>query len=125
MFSFGSAQAVPMSLGVRFVKMEEFPNPIRDELKKLNPKFEFRWIYECETSWEKMEIIDKNVRHCKKCDLNVFDLTDKSKDEISSLIKSHNGKICGIVYFQNHKLYQFDDCQHKKEPAFKLGIIQS
>lgn len=52
--------------------------------------------FKCNESWEKMSQNDKG-RFCKSCSKNVFDLTNKSDEEIRKLYSENKGKMCGRV----------------------------
>ena len=52
----------------------------------------------CPASWEAMEG-DERVRHCALCKLNVFNLSDMTREEAEELIRGTQGRLC-IRYYQ-------------------------
>ncbi len=48
----------------------------------------------CHEDWNLMSG-DEKVRHCKKCDTHVHDLTGMTEEEITALYRKKGGKLCG------------------------------
>ncbi len=48
----------------------------------------------CPVRWDDMQGDDR-VRHCKHCDLNVYNLSALSRAEAEHLIRTHEGRLCG------------------------------
>jgi len=51
----------------------------------------------CPTSWEKMAGDDR-VRHCQECQLNVYNLSEMTRQEAEQLIASREGRLCVRFY---------------------------
>ena len=51
----------------------------------------------CHVGWENMSGNDR-VRFCQSCQLNVYNLSDMTFDEIKSLILKSEGRLCGRMY---------------------------
>ena len=58
--------------------------PILDNIRVAAP---------CKESWADMQG-DARVRHCLRCDQNVYNLSDMTRDEAESLIRAKEGKLC-------------------------------
>ena len=41
---------------------------------------------------------DERVRHCRLCDLNVYNFAELTRDEIRALIARSEGRLCGRLY---------------------------
>jgi hypothetical protein len=52
----------------------------------------------CNANWDEMAGDDR-VRHCRLCKLDVYNLSDMSRDEAQTLIAARNGRLC-VRYFQ-------------------------
>jgi hypothetical protein len=71
----------------------------------------------CNEDWSSMKI-GMISRHCKACEKDVFDFTNKTKEEILTvLIQNQNGSICGRL-----KKSQFDF--HHKELEFVINGLR-
>ena len=51
----------------------------------------------CPAAWEKM-IGDDRVRHCRECNLNVYNFSAMSEREIKRLIAAREGRLCARIY---------------------------
>lgn len=51
----------------------------------------------CPAEWEKM-LGDNRVRHCCKCNLNVYNISEMTRTEAEQLIRSHEGRLCVRFY---------------------------
>jgi Carboxypeptidase regulatory-like domain len=51
----------------------------------------------CPASWEKMNGDDR-VRHCAECKLNVYNLSDMTRQEAEHFIAGHEGRLCIRFY---------------------------
>lgn len=51
----------------------------------------------CPTSWEAMEGDDR-VRFCGLCQLNVYNLSEMTRDEAASLVARTEGRLCARLY---------------------------
>lgn len=52
--------------------------------------------FKCNESWGNMKATNTG-RFCDSCEKNVFDLTNKSDDDIKKLYYENNGKMCGRI----------------------------
>lgn len=48
-------------------------------------------------AWEEMRGGDR-VRYCKKCELNVFNISALTREEALDLISEFEGRLCGRIY---------------------------
>jgi hypothetical protein len=51
----------------------------------------------CPASWEQMQG-DSRVRHCGECKLNVYNLSEMTREQAESLIASREGRLCVRFY---------------------------
>jgi carboxypeptidase family protein len=51
----------------------------------------------CSADWEQMPGDDR-VRHCQACNLNVYNLTAFTEQEIRELVANRQGRLCGRIY---------------------------
>lgn len=70
--------------------------------------------FKCTKSWDNMSD-NKIGKFCNQCSKNVYDLTDKSQEEIGQLYQENNGKLCGKVY--PHQLNRSFQHQYKMKLA--------
>ena len=63
--------------------------PLLDNLKIAAP---------CHVAWEDMSG-DERVRHCGKCDKDVFDLSALTRDDAEALLRERAGNLC-VSYYQ-------------------------
>jgi len=54
----------------------------------------------CDVPWESMAG-DNRVRHCKQCSLNVYNLSELTRDDAEQLLQQHTGRLC-VRYFKRH-----------------------
>jgi hypothetical protein len=47
----------------------------------------------CTANWEEM-VGDERMRHCSHCDLNVFNLSDMTRDEATVFLAKRTGRTC-------------------------------
>ena len=50
------------------------------------------------------------IRFCGRCDLNVYNLTVMSREEIDALVRSRNGRLCGRLYLRGGRKATLRDC---------------
>lgn len=63
----------------------------------------------CKADWDKMEGDDR-VRHCKQCDLNVFNISEMSQEEATKLIQNKTGRLCIQMYRRKDGTVLTNDC---------------
>jgi hypothetical protein len=63
----------------------------------------------CPVMWSEMEG-DEQVRHCKNCNHNVFNLSGLSSSEAESLLREKNGKLCVRFYQRADGSVMTKDC---------------
>jgi len=64
---------------------------MQDQLKNL------KVASPCHVGWESMSGNDR-VRFCESCQLNVYNLSEMTSDEVRSLIVKSEGRLCGRMY---------------------------
>lgn len=63
----------------------------------------------CSASWEQMEG-DARVRHCAQCDLDVYNFSAMTEQEVAALRSTHTGRICGRLYRRADGTMLTQDC---------------
>ena len=63
----------------------------------------------CPAAWKDMRG-DERVRHCKLCNLNVYNLSELSRAEAEALIQSATGRLCIAYYQRADGTILTDDC---------------
>jgi hypothetical protein len=63
----------------------------------------------CSADWEKM-IGDDRVRHCSQCNLNVYNLSAMTNDEVERLIAAREGRLCVRLYRRQDGTILTRDC---------------
>jgi carboxypeptidase family protein len=63
----------------------------------------------CPISWEQMSG-DERVRFCDHCQLNVYNLSELSRNEVETLIASTEGRLCGRLYRRADGTVLTKDC---------------
>jgi hypothetical protein len=51
----------------------------------------------CPVGWEQMSG-DERVRHCRLCDLHVYNISEMTRKEAQSLIQQSDGRICARLF---------------------------
>ena len=63
----------------------------------------------CNASWEGMEG-DGRVRFCRECNLNVYDLSELTRDEAEALVAATEGRLCARLYRRADGTVLTKDC---------------
>lgn len=63
----------------------------------------------CRESWDEMDGDDR-TRHCEKCALNVFNISDMTREEAEDLIKEANGRVCVRLFRRQDGTVITKDC---------------
>jgi len=62
-----------------------------------DPLTNLRVAAPCEVSWNAMAG-DERVRHCSLCSLNVYNVSEMTRDEVRELLMRTEGRLCGRLY---------------------------
>src|SRR5262245_37711759 len=62
--------------------------PVLDNIRVASP---------CKAAWDDM-VGDDRVRHCGKCDKDVFNLSAMTRDEAETLIREKHGNLCARYF---------------------------
>ena len=79
--------------------MEKFTNPL-DKIKIASP---------CRANWEEMSG-DERRRFCSLCQLNVYNLSEMTRDEAESFLINSEGRVCLRVYRRRDGTVLTRDC---------------
>lgn len=63
----------------------------------------------CPADWNEMTG-DEQVRHCKLCEKNVYNLSNIPEQDALNIIKEHNGNLCGRLYLRKDGTVIVNDC---------------
>lgn len=63
----------------------------------------------CPISWDDMTG-DERSRHCSLCSLSVFNISELSADEVTSLVAKSNGRLCIRMYRRGDGTVMTSDC---------------
>ncbi len=63
----------------------------------------------CDQSWTAMKG-DERVRHCQRCDHNVYNIAEMSEKEVEVLIRRTEGKFCARIYRRTDNRVMTRDC---------------
>lgn len=63
----------------------------------------------CPADWSKMAGDDR-VRHCNACNLNVYDLSEMTREEATRLVFETEGRVCARFYRRNDGTVVTNDC---------------
>src|ERR1044072_7537220 len=74
-----------------------------------NPLDNVKVAAPCPANWEEM-IGSEEVRFCRHCSLNVYNLSGMSKQEAESLIASTEGRLCVRFYRRADGTILTDNC---------------
>jgi hypothetical protein len=92
--------------------------PVLDNLRVASP---------CKEDWNAMSG-DARVRHCGRCDQNVYNLSEMSREEAESLLFAKEGKLCARYYRRKRDgAVMTKDCPvgrtRKRRWLFGLGFL--
>ena len=63
----------------------------------------------CKESWDDM-VGDEHVRHCGRCDKDVYDLSSLTKDQAESLLRERGADLCARLYRRSDGTVLTSDC---------------
>jgi hypothetical protein len=63
----------------------------------------------CEESWDAMHGGER-VRHCERCRLDVYNFAGMTSEEVSGLLDSSNGRLCGRIFRRHDGTILLRDC---------------
>jgi len=77
----------------------------------------------CTNSWDSMPG-DERVRHCSECNLNVYNSTGLSVDELFSLVTDREGRLCMRLYKRADGSVVTRDCREARALGVRRGLAQ-
>jgi len=63
----------------------------------------------CPVTWADMTGDDR-VRHCARCDLNVYNFAELTRQEATELVLRTEGRLCGILHRRTDGTLMLKDC---------------
>lgn len=76
----------------------------------------------CPANWDEMKGNDQ-VRHCSLCRLNVYNLSDMSREEAARLVQNTEGRLCVRFYRRDDGTVLTKDCP-KGLKAFRQRALK-
>ena len=81
-------------------------------------KYQIHIASPCSANWQQMHGNDR-IRHCADCELDVFNFSAMSHDEIDALLENHNGRICARFYQREDGTMLTQNCPVGFRRAFR------
>lgn len=81
---------------------------------------QLRITQQCPARWSHM-VGDDQVRHCGKCDRNVYNVSAMTRDEALRVIEAHEGKMCMRFYSRPDGTVMTKDCGFIPKLKIKVG----
>ena len=78
----------------------------------------------CPADWDQMAGDDR-VRHCSHCEMNVYNLSEMSRDEAQALVAEHEGRMCVQLYERADGTVITADCPRGVAAAARRVIRKS
>lgn len=66
----------------------------------------------CPIKWDTM-VGDDRVRHCSRCNLHVFNLSEMRREEAETLIQAKQGRLCARYYQRADGTVMTQDCPER------------
>lgn len=82
---------------------------------------QLRIAKQCPARWSHMAG-DDQVRHCGKCDRNVYNLTEMTRDEALRVIEAHEGRLCTRFYSRSDGTIMTKDCGFIPRLGMKVSL---
>ena len=70
---------------------------------------EFKVSSPCPASWDRMAG-DNKIRFCGQCKLNVYNLAEMSREEVTAIVRQTGGRLCGRIYVRADRMATVSDC---------------
>ncbi len=80
----------------------------------------------CHAAWEDMQG-DERIRHCRACNRHVYNFSALTEAEITSLIRTTEGRLCARLYRRRDGTLLTADCpvgrrQKQRRTAFQFAL---
>jgi hypothetical protein len=87
--------------------------PILDNIRVATP---------CKADWNEM-VGDERVRHCMKCDKDVFNLSQMTRDDAESLLRETQGNLCARYFQRADGTILTSDCAVGKQQRRRRRVM--
>ena len=87
--------------------------PILDNIRIATP---------CKADWNEM-VGDERVRHCMKCDKDVFNLSQMTRDDAESLLREKQGNLCARYFQRADGTILTSDCVVGKQQRRRRRVM--
>lgn len=76
----------------------------------------------CDQSWTAMKG-DERVRHCGRCDHDVYNISEMTEAEVEALIVRTEGKFCARLYRRTDNRVMTKDCPKGVAATRRRGVL--
>jgi hypothetical protein len=87
--------------------------PILDNIRVATP---------CKAAWNEM-VGDERVRHCMKCDKDVFNLSQMTREDAESLLREKQGNLCARYFQRADGTIITSDCAVGKQQRRRRRVM--
>ncbi|HET9993349.1 MAG TPA: hypothetical protein VFQ65_32660 [Kofleriaceae bacterium] len=87
--------------------------PILDNIRVATP---------CSADWNEM-VGDDRVRHCMKCDKDVFNLSQMTRDDAEQLLREKQGNLCARYFQRSDGTIITSDCAIGKQQRRRRRVV--
>jgi hypothetical protein len=87
--------------------------PVLDNIRVATP---------CKADWNDM-VGDERVRHCMKCDKDVFNLSQMTRDDAESLLREKQGNLCARYFQRADGTILTSDCVVGKQQRRRRRVM--
>ncbi len=78
----------------------------------------------CPMRWENLTGNDK-IRYCGRCKLNVYNLAEMGKDEVESLVRTTQCRLCGRLYLRGDRTASLRDCPQGRAGKLRRRLLKA
>lgn len=75
----------------------------------------------CPMKWENLAG-NERIRHCARCNLNVYNLAVMSQDEVARIVSTTEGRLCGRLYLRGDRTATLRDCAEGRSGIVKRRL---
>ena len=78
----------------------------------------------CPMRWENLTGNDR-IRYCGRCQLNVYNLAEMGVDEIETVFRTTQGRVCGRIYLRGDRTATLRDCPQGRAGKIRRGLLKA
>ena len=76
----------------------------------------------CEVRWSEMEGDDR-VRHCGHCHLNVYNFAGMMPEDICTVIRTHEDRLCAQFYARKDGTMTLEPCAQRETSMLRGRVL--